>query len=110
MWVEQQPILLYQSCDPLLGPAAVRLGVLEEKCEDSPAEGAPVVATPDGRYFAWASPAGDVLFIVTAWADYELFGYSAYRLQAAFAMPGFDATGEWIFAPLPELDEVIVLQ
>jgi hypothetical protein len=51
-----------------------------------------------------------IVRLVSAFEGQALVGYSSYRFSAPPAGPGFDPSGQWLYIPVPLLDEVDVVQ
>jgi len=68
--------------------------------------------TPDGYYFAWRREASgeNVLRIASGIDVTAIYPYSAYRLDGAPAAFAFDSSGEYMYVPIPDQDEIETFQ
>jgi len=77
-----------------------------------------VGSTPDGRYVTWTSEsAGEHLVRLLAYdpaydpkTEAALQGWGTYRLAGKASGPTYDPSGQWLYAPLPKLDTISVLE
>ena len=69
-------------------------------------------ASPDGRYVVWLDEGSPEPIARLGRADLtdSLTGYSSYRLPGAAAGPACDPSGQWLFLPVPLLDQLDVVQ
>ncbi len=69
-------------------------------------------ASPDGRYVVWLDEgaAEPMARLVTADVESGFSGYSTYRLRGNAAGPAFDPSGQWLYLPVPLLDQLDVVQ
>lgn len=68
--------------------------------------------TPDGYFIVWMrkdSP-DDLLRIESAYDLNGIYNYEAYRLDGLPVAPAFDSSGEFMYVPVPELDEIQTFQ
>lgn len=126
--VEAGPTLLFNWCDAYrpdaaspvspgrcslllgagLGAGGPRLSVVKEV--------GPLAVTPDRRYFLWTRFGLGDHIVRLAVADTSTTGdgsgpmadYSSWRVAADFAWPAFDPSGEWLYVPVPSLDQISV--
>ncbi|MGZ6143339.1 MAG: hypothetical protein ACXWLM_08370, partial [Myxococcales bacterium] len=68
--------------------------------------------TPDGYFIVWirADSRDDVLRVENAYDVNEIYNYAAYRLEGAPAAPAFDQSGEYMYVPVPDQDEIQTFQ
>ena len=66
--------------------------------------------TPDGSYIVWRRQGENVLQVLNAGDLGAIYGYEAYALDGAPAAPSFDSSGQYMYVPEPELDEIQTFQ
>ena len=68
--------------------------------------------TPDGYFIVWAraDSRDDLLRVENAYDYTQIYNYAAYRLEGAPATPAFDSTGEYMYVPVPDADEIQTFQ
>jgi hypothetical protein len=68
--------------------------------------------SPDGRYVLWLDEgsAEPMARLVKADGDGNIMGYSTYRLAGNAAGPACDPSGQWLYLPVPLLDQLEVVQ
>ncbi len=68
--------------------------------------------SPDGRFVIWLDEGGAEpmarLVKNDGWGN--MVGYSTYRLAGHAAGPACDPSGEWLYVPVPLLDQLEVVQ
>ena len=71
-----------------------------------------VRVTPDGYFFVWrrAASRDNVMRILSAYDLNGIYPYEAYQLHGDPAVPAFDQSGEYMYVPLPDLDEIQTFQ
>ena len=68
--------------------------------------------TPDGYFFVWRRMAvrDQVVRIMSAYDLGGIYPYEAYTLVGEPSVPTFDQSGEYMYVPLPSLDEIQTFQ
>ena len=68
--------------------------------------------TPDGRFVVWLDEgsAEPMARLVSKGDDGSWYGYSTYRLAGHAAGPACDPSGQWLYLPVPLLDQLEVVK
>ena len=72
-------------------------------------EAGPMLLTPDSDFIVWRRQNSDdhVIRVINAYDPaYGFYNWAAYRLDGTPATPAFDSTGEFMYVPVPESDEI----
>jgi len=92
--------------------------LLDDGLAPQPAVNADITArgivrlTPDGYFFVWKrfDSAENLLRVESAYDLNGIYAYDAYRLDGDSSPPAFDSTGEYMYVPIPDQDEIQTFQ